>query len=89
MEVKNHYNDGLLARILMAAPEPPFDESDTIINAPEPEISLTSIFYMISKMHMIDIGFKFDEDALAAANEVFSKFRNLAKRANKVDSFLA
>ena len=88
-DVKYHYNDGLLARILLAAPEPIFNDSKTINNAPEPEISLTSILYMISKMHMVDIEFTFEQNASAAADEVFTKFSRLAQRANKVDSFLA
>ena len=75
---------------MKAAPKPPFKDYDSISDAPEPEISLTSILFMISKMHMVDVEFTFDKNASAAAGEVFTKFSTLSVRANKANnSFLA
>ena len=87
---KKSYSDGLFARILIAAPKPPFKHYNSISDAPEPGISLTSILFMISKMHMVGVEFTFDQDASAAAGKLFTKFSTLSERANKANnSFLA
>ena len=83
---RREYEDGLWARFLAHCPMPPFFDAKEIRRAVLTTISLTSIFFVINKIHVSKHLYTFAEgNATKVADEHYSYYKAAIKETNRTD----
>ena len=88
-EEVDNFEDGLFQRFLFCAPMPLENvSSKEKRTAPDPDISVVNLLYIIQEICKKPFDFHFDEDALVVYDEISDSYEDKKKSARTIDNFI-